>query len=130
MCLFHRLLDWRERRSSTATQPKTKFDKVVIFRHAFHPKEFEVRLCKIVCVDYICTSDLVARSSAIHVSVCDGFNVLTLFSPTTSHQEDPMLINEIRDDLREECEKFGVVKKVLLFDVREYIVWNLSNQDT
>lgn len=31
-----------------------------------------------------------------------------------------MLINEIRDDLREECEKFGVVKKVLLFDVREY----------
>ena len=28
-----------------------------------------------------------------------------------------MLINEIRDDLREECEKFGVVKKVLLFDV-------------
>lgn len=39
------------------------------------------------------------------------------FSPP---QEDPMLINEIRDDLREECEKFGVVKKVLLFDVREY----------
>ena len=31
-----------------------------------------------------------------------------------------MLINEIRDDLREECEKFGVVKKVLLFDVRRY----------
>ena len=28
-----------------------------------------------------------------------------------------MLINEIRDDIREECEKFGVVKKVLLFDV-------------
>ena len=30
-----------------------------------------------------------------------------------------MLINEIRDDLREECEKFGTVKKVLLFDVRD-----------
>lgn len=42
---------------------------------------------------------------------------LTLFSLL---QEDAMLINEIRDDLREECEKFGVVKKVLLFDVREY----------
>ena len=38
-----RLLDWRERRSG-ATQPKTKYDKVVIFRHAFHPKEFEVSL--------------------------------------------------------------------------------------
>ena len=46
-----------------------------------------------------------------------------------------MLINEIRDDLREECEKFGVVKKVLLFDVREYnhsssiggVQWNPSN---
>lgn len=43
MFLLHRLLDWRERRS-TATQPKTKYDKVVIFRHAFHPKEFEVSI--------------------------------------------------------------------------------------
>ena len=33
-------------------------------------------------------------------------------------QEDAMLINEIRDDLRDECQKFGEVKKVLLFDVR------------
>ena len=30
-----------------------------------------------------------------------------------------MAINEIRDDLREECEKFGVVKKVLIFDVSQ-----------
>jgi hypothetical protein len=28
-----------------------------------------------------------------------------------------LLINEIKDDLREECGKFGVVKKILLFDV-------------
>lgn len=27
------------------------------------------------------------------------------------------MLNEYRDDLRTECEKFGVVKKVILFDV-------------
>ena len=28
-----------------------------------------------------------------------------------------MQITEIRDDLRKECEKFGPVKKVIVFDV-------------
>lgn len=28
-----------------------------------------------------------------------------------------MLINEIKDDLREECGKLGEVKKILIFDV-------------
>lgn len=32
-------------------------------------------------------------------------------------QEDPLVLNEIREDLRTECEKFGQVKKVLIFDV-------------
>ena len=32
-------------------------------------------------------------------------------------QDEPMAINDIRDDLRQECEKFGVVKKILIFDV-------------
>lgn len=27
------------------------------------------------------------------------------------------MLNEIREDLRTECEKFGQVKKVLIFDV-------------
>lgn len=27
------------------------------------------------------------------------------------------MLNEYREDLRVECEKFGVVKKVILFDV-------------
>ncbi|XP_067855962.1 HIV Tat-specific factor 1 [Heptranchias perlo] len=31
-------------------------------------------------------------------------------------EEDPLILNEIREDLRLECEKFGQVKKVLLFD--------------
>ena len=33
-------------------------------------------------------------------------------------QEDPVQITEIRDDIRKECEKFGPVKKVIVFDVR------------
>ncbi|CAI8049836.1 HIV Tat-specific factor 1 homolog [Geodia barretti] len=71
MCYcFHRLLDWRERKAAT-NEHKTKYDKIVIVSHAFHPSEFE---------------------------------------------EEALLINEIKDDLREECGKFGVVKKILLFD--------------
>ena len=43
MCYcFHRLLDWRERKAAT-NEHKTKYDKIVIVSHAFHPSEFEVR---------------------------------------------------------------------------------------
>lgn len=38
-----------------------------------------------------------------------------MFHPT-DFEADPMIINEIQEDLRVECEKFGQVKKVLLFD--------------
>lgn len=31
------------------------------------------------------------------------------------------MLNEIREDLRTECEKFGQVKKVLIFDVGIFI---------
>lgn len=31
------------------------------------------------------------------------------------------MLNEIREDLRTECEKFGQVKKVLIFDVGVFI---------
>ncbi|MGH0186749.1 UNVERIFIED_CONTAM: hypothetical protein FKN15_022728 [Acipenser sinensis] len=34
----------------------------------------------------------------------------------TMATEDPLVLNEIREDLRTECEKFGQVKKVLIFD--------------
>lgn len=36
---------------------------------------------------------------------------------THALQEDPTVLNDIRDDLRQECEKFGTVKKILIFDV-------------
>lgn len=32
-------------------------------------------------------------------------------------QEDPLELNEYRDDLRTECEKFGQARKVIIFDV-------------
>ena len=32
-------------------------------------------------------------------------------------QNDPMIINDVKDDLREECSKIGEVKKVIIFDV-------------
>ncbi|XP_067404165.1 17S U2 SnRNP complex component HTATSF1 [Emydura macquarii macquarii] len=41
--------------------------------------------------------------------------IRNMFHPK-DFEEDPLVLNEIREDLRTECEKFGEVKKVLLFD--------------
>ncbi|MBN3297459.1 17S U2 SnRNP complex component HTATSF1 [Amia ocellicauda] len=38
-----------------------------------------------------------------------------MFHPS-DFEEDPLVLNEIREDLRTECEKFGQVKKVIIFD--------------
>ena len=32
-------------------------------------------------------------------------------------QEDPTQINDIREDVMGECEKFGTVKKIIIYDV-------------
>ncbi|KAI4882154.1 hypothetical protein NFI96_004388 [Prochilodus magdalenae] len=44
--------------------------------------------------------------------------IRNMFQPK-DFEEDPLVLNEYRDDLRTECEKFGEVKKVILFDVEE-----------
>ena len=41
-----------------------------------------------------------------------------------SLQNNPLLVTEIRDDLKSECEKFGEVKKVIVFDVSTLVVSN------
>ncbi|KAE8287339.1 HIV Tat-specific factor 1 [Larimichthys crocea] len=41
--------------------------------------------------------------------------IRNMFHPS-DFEEDPLVLNEYRDDLRTECEKFGDVKKVILFD--------------
>ncbi|XP_067085308.1 HIV Tat-specific factor 1 [Osmerus mordax] len=41
--------------------------------------------------------------------------IQNMFHPS-DFEEDPLVLNEIRDDLRTECEKFGQVKKVIIFD--------------
>ncbi|XP_040036724.1 17S U2 SnRNP complex component HTATSF1 [Gasterosteus aculeatus] len=41
--------------------------------------------------------------------------IRNMFHPS-DFEEDPLELNEYRDDLRTECEKFGGVKKVILFD--------------
>lgn len=45
-----------------------------------------------------------------HIQKCIMFAFILL-------QEDALVLNEYRDDLRTECEKFGQVKKVIIFDV-------------
>ncbi|XP_060911239.1 HIV Tat-specific factor 1 [Labrus mixtus] len=41
--------------------------------------------------------------------------IRNMFHPS-DFEEDPLELNEYREDLRTECEKFGEVKKVILFD--------------
>ncbi|XP_050977823.1 HIV Tat-specific factor 1 [Labeo rohita] len=41
--------------------------------------------------------------------------IQNMFHPN-DFEEDPLVLNEYRDDLRTECEKFGQVKKVIIFD--------------
>ncbi|KAM9847152.1 17S U2 SnRNP complex component HTATSF1 [Aulostomus maculatus] len=41
--------------------------------------------------------------------------IRNMFHPS-DFEEDPLVLNEYRDDLRTECEKFGGVKKVIIFD--------------
>ncbi|KAM6912096.1 17S U2 SnRNP complex component HTATSF1 isoform 1-T3 [Lycodopsis pacificus] len=41
--------------------------------------------------------------------------IRNMFHPS-DFEEDPLELNEYREDLRVECEKFGEVKKVILFD--------------
>uniref|UniRef100_A0A1A8FXQ3 17S U2 SnRNP complex component HTATSF1 n=1 Tax=Nothobranchius korthausae TaxID=1143690 RepID=A0A1A8FXQ3_9TELE len=41
--------------------------------------------------------------------------IRNMFHPK-DFEEDPLVLNEYREDLRTECEKFGEVKKVILFD--------------
>lgn len=41
--------------------------------------------------------------------------IRNMFHPN-DFEEDPLVLNEYREDLRTECEKFGEVKKVILFD--------------
>uniref|UniRef100_A0A667ZPW8 17S U2 SnRNP complex component HTATSF1 n=1 Tax=Myripristis murdjan TaxID=586833 RepID=A0A667ZPW8_9TELE len=41
--------------------------------------------------------------------------IQNMFHPS-DFEEDPLVLNEYREDLRTECEKFGQVKKVIIFD--------------
>ncbi|XP_067907051.1 HIV Tat-specific factor 1 [Heterodontus francisci] len=47
---------------------------------------------------------------------CERVVILKNMFHPKDFEEDPLILNEIRDDVRLECEKFGQVKKVLLFD--------------
>ena len=89
-----RLLDWRERRADGPKRMKN--ERIIVFKHLFDPKEFEVRegygnSCLSIYNSYECV-------------------IYQL-------KEDPTVLNDIRDDLRQECEKFGTVKKIMIFDV-------------
>ncbi|XP_041515443.1 HIV Tat-specific factor 1 homolog [Microtus oregoni] len=41
--------------------------------------------------------------------------IKNMFHPT-DFEDDPLVLNEIREDLRAECSKFGQIRKLLLFD--------------
>ena len=51
------------------------------------------------------------------VRPCFLNGVICLFSL----QKNPVLITDFRDDIKKECEKFGEVRKVIVFDVSRCI---------
>ncbi|XP_075043388.1 17S U2 SnRNP complex component HTATSF1 isoform X2 [Mixophyes fleayi] len=55
--------------------------------------------------------------------------IKNMFHPS-DFEEDPLVLNEIREDLRSECEKFGQVKKVLIFDRHPDGVASISFKET
>lgn len=99
LCSSCRQLDWRPEKQG---EIRKRHEKVVIIRNMFHPSDFEVQKKK----------DSHSHTSISSHSVwCKTVIWVCLF------QEDPLVLNEYREDLRSECEKFGEVKKVILFDV-------------
>ena len=40
-----------------------------------------------------------------------------------SLQKNPVMITDLRDDMKAECEKFGEVRKVIVFDVSVYFLF-------
>ncbi|XP_004457557.1 17S U2 SnRNP complex component HTATSF1 [Dasypus novemcinctus] len=54
--------------------------------------------------------------------------IKNMFHPT-DFEDDPLVLNEIREDLRVECSKFGQVKKLLLFDRHPDGVASVSFRD-
>ncbi|KAK2084003.1 HIV Tat-specific factor 1 [Saguinus oedipus] len=102
-------LDWRpERRAGPS---RMRHERVVIIKNMFHPMDFESEAKCTVCY------------------------ILPLFSSLSTGVEqlycidDPLVLNEIREDLRVECSKFGQIRKLLLFDRHPDGVASVSFRD-
>ncbi|XP_048192237.1 HIV Tat-specific factor 1 [Perognathus longimembris pacificus] len=54
--------------------------------------------------------------------------IRNMFHPS-DFEDDPLVLNEIREDLRVECSKFGQIKKLLLFDRHPDGVASVSFRD-
>ncbi|XP_045851389.1 HIV Tat-specific factor 1 isoform X1 [Meles meles] len=54
--------------------------------------------------------------------------IKNMFHPT-DFEDDPLVLNEIREDLRVECSKFGQIRKLLLFDRHPDGVASVSFKD-
>ena len=134
-----RMLDWRERKKDGPI--RNKCERIVIFKRLFDPKEFEVRIQTQQELNYCCLKcthstginqffQYVEYTAQVGPCTCTHYDVALTHTLTVAltHtltcppcQEDPTLITDIRSDLREECEKFGIVKKIMVFDVSEQL---------
>ncbi|XP_022536803.1 HIV Tat-specific factor 1 isoform X1 [Astyanax mexicanus] len=92
MQLQQKQLDWRPEKTADG---RKRHERVVIIQNMFHPKDFEILGCAI----------------RVHFFPCCPKG-----SSEAYFWEDPLELNEYREDLRSECEKFGEVKKVIIFD--------------
>jgi len=65
-----------------------------------------------------------ARTESQNSDIPSGHRVFTV--QMLCAQKDPKQINEISADFREECKKYGDVRKVTVYDVRFLVFIELS----
>ena len=91
--LNNKLADWDDDDPSAIADTTTKWDKLVVLKHMFTLQELEVTLLP-----------------RVHANM----TMLTVVL-----QDDPSLILDLKEDIREECELLGEVTNVVLYDLEE-----------
>lgn len=102
--LNSKLADWDDDDPSALVETATKWDKLVVLKHMFMPKELEVGVS--------------ARAGA------------GLFTAVLTVQDEPALVLDLKEDVREECERLGEVTNVVLYDMEEDGVITVKFRDT
>ena len=113
------MLDWVDR------DLRQKKERIIVFKNVFNADDFEVCVVQqIYQIYHPLSPPLPLQASVGHLltflTLCRIPYVIKLCIngiAETFLQKNPVLITDFRDDIKKECEKFGEVRKVIVFDV-------------